>query len=57
MSTSENTTTTIVHEAINEEYEDIQYNKQLRLIRSVKDDVYQRKIKIKFGLSLKIHLY
>ncbi|KAI5524111.1 KilA, N-terminal/APSES-type HTH, DNA-binding family [Trichomonas vaginalis G3] len=41
MSTSENTTTAIVHEAINEEYEYIQYNKQLRLIRSVKDDIYQ----------------
>ncbi|KAI5504446.1 KilA, N-terminal/APSES-type HTH, DNA-binding family [Trichomonas vaginalis G3] len=41
MSTSENTTTVIVHEAINEEYEYIQYNKQLRLIRSVKDDMYQ----------------
>ncbi|KAI5502978.1 hypothetical protein TVAGG3_0894650 [Trichomonas vaginalis G3] len=41
MSTSENTTTAIVHEAINEEYEYIQYNKQLRLIRSVKDDMYQ----------------
>ncbi|EAX80187.1 hypothetical protein TVAG_278760 [Trichomonas vaginalis G3] len=41
MSTSENTTTAIVHEAINEEYEYIQFNKQLRLIRSVKDDMYQ----------------
>ncbi|KAI5513874.1 KilA, N-terminal/APSES-type HTH, DNA-binding family, partial [Trichomonas vaginalis G3] len=41
MSTSENTTIAIVHEAINEEYEYIQYNKQLRLIRSVKDDMYQ----------------
>ncbi|EAX84420.1 hypothetical protein TVAG_584490 [Trichomonas vaginalis G3] len=41
MSTSENTTTVIVHKAINEEYEYIQYNKQLRLIRSVKDDMYQ----------------
>ncbi|EAX78076.1 hypothetical protein TVAG_187460 [Trichomonas vaginalis G3] len=41
MSTLENTTTVIVHEAINEEYEYIQYNKQLRLIRSVKDDMYQ----------------
>ncbi|EAX72508.1 hypothetical protein TVAG_199870 [Trichomonas vaginalis G3] len=41
MSTTENTTTAIVHEAINEEYEYIQYNKQLRLIRSVKDDMYQ----------------
>ncbi|EAY09782.1 hypothetical protein TVAG_137720 [Trichomonas vaginalis G3] len=41
MSTTENTTTVIVHEAINEEYEYIQYNKQLRLIRSVKDDMYQ----------------
>ncbi|EAY09833.1 hypothetical protein TVAG_259140 [Trichomonas vaginalis G3] len=41
MSTSENTTTVIVHEAINEEYEYIQFNKQLRLIRSVKDDMYQ----------------
>ncbi|EAX68101.1 hypothetical protein TVAG_514750, partial [Trichomonas vaginalis G3] len=41
MTTSENTTTVIVHEAINEEYEYIQYNKQLRLIRSVKDDMYQ----------------
>ncbi|EAX71929.1 hypothetical protein TVAG_532290, partial [Trichomonas vaginalis G3] len=41
MTTSENTTTVIIHEAINEEYEYIQYNKQLRLIRSVKDDMYQ----------------
>ncbi|EAX97180.1 hypothetical protein TVAG_355410 [Trichomonas vaginalis G3] len=41
MSTTENTTTVIVHEAINEEYEWIQYNKQLRLIHSVKDDMYQ----------------
>ncbi|EAY04966.1 hypothetical protein TVAG_290360 [Trichomonas vaginalis G3] len=41
MSTTENTTTAIVHEAINEEYEYIQYTKQLRLIRSVKDDMYQ----------------
>ena len=41
MSTLENTTTAIVHEAINEEYEYIQYNKQLRLIRSVKDDMHQ----------------
>ncbi|KAI5538065.1 KilA, N-terminal/APSES-type HTH, DNA-binding family [Trichomonas vaginalis G3] len=41
MTTLENTTTVIVHEAINEEYEYIQYNKQLRLIRSVKDDMYQ----------------
>ncbi|EAX79342.1 hypothetical protein TVAG_004150 [Trichomonas vaginalis G3] len=41
MTTSENTTTAIVHEVINEEYEYIQYNKQLRLIRSVKDDMYQ----------------
>ena len=41
MSTTENTTTFIVQEAINEEYEWIQYNKQLRLIRSVKDDMYQ----------------
>ncbi|KAI5502920.1 KilA, N-terminal/APSES-type HTH, DNA-binding family [Trichomonas vaginalis G3] len=41
MSTSENTTTAIVHEAIDEEYEWVQYNKQLRLIRSVKDDMYQ----------------
>ncbi|EAX87654.1 hypothetical protein TVAG_209740 [Trichomonas vaginalis G3] len=41
MTTTENTTTAIVHEAIDEEYEYIQYNKQLRLIRSVKDDMYQ----------------
>ncbi|EAX98296.1 hypothetical protein TVAG_018320 [Trichomonas vaginalis G3] len=41
MTTTENTTTAIVHEAISEEYEYIQYNKQLRLIRSVKDDMYQ----------------
>ncbi|EAX78961.1 hypothetical protein TVAG_135470 [Trichomonas vaginalis G3] len=41
MSTTENTTTVIVHEAINEEYEYIQFNKQLRLICSVKDDMYQ----------------
>ncbi|EAX80865.1 hypothetical protein TVAG_004990 [Trichomonas vaginalis G3] len=41
MSTTENTTTAIVHEAINEEYEWVQFNKQLRLIRSVKDDMYQ----------------
>ncbi|EAX71583.1 hypothetical protein TVAG_542560 [Trichomonas vaginalis G3] len=41
MSTTKNTTTVIVHEAINEEYEWVQFNKQLRLIRSVKDDMYQ----------------
>ncbi|EAX79321.1 hypothetical protein TVAG_531720 [Trichomonas vaginalis G3] len=41
MSTTENTTTVIVHEAINEEYEWVQFNKQLRLIRSVKDDMFQ----------------
>ena len=41
MSTTENTTTAIVHEAIDEEYEWVQFNKQLRLIRSVKDDMYQ----------------
>ncbi|EAX97687.1 hypothetical protein TVAG_346900 [Trichomonas vaginalis G3] len=41
MSTTENTTTAIVHEDINEEYEWVQFNKQLRLIRSVKDDMYQ----------------
>ncbi|EAX82456.1 hypothetical protein TVAG_420050 [Trichomonas vaginalis G3] len=41
MTTTENTTTAIVHEAINEEYEWVQFNKQLRLIRSVKDDMYQ----------------
>ncbi|EAY06807.1 hypothetical protein TVAG_313820 [Trichomonas vaginalis G3] len=41
MTTTENTTTAIVHEAISEEYEWVQYNKQLRLIRSVKDDMYQ----------------
>ncbi|EAX85559.1 hypothetical protein TVAG_466880 [Trichomonas vaginalis G3] len=41
MSTTENTTTVIVHEAIDEEYEWVQFNKQLRLIRSVKDDMYQ----------------
>ncbi|EAY10873.1 hypothetical protein TVAG_012390 [Trichomonas vaginalis G3] len=41
MSTTENTTTVIVHEAINEEYEWVQFNKQLRLICSVKDDMYQ----------------
>ncbi|EAX84000.1 hypothetical protein TVAG_479400 [Trichomonas vaginalis G3] len=41
MSTTENTTTVIVHEDINEEYEWVQFNKQLRLIRSVKDDMYQ----------------
>ncbi|EAX84543.1 hypothetical protein TVAG_466310 [Trichomonas vaginalis G3] len=41
MSTTENTTTAIVHEAISEEYEWVQFNKQLRLIRSVKDDMYQ----------------
>ncbi|EAX76105.1 hypothetical protein TVAG_314420, partial [Trichomonas vaginalis G3] len=41
MSTTENTTTVIVHEAINEEYEWVQFNKQLHLIRSVKDDMYQ----------------
>ncbi|EAX76398.1 hypothetical protein TVAG_102210 [Trichomonas vaginalis G3] len=41
MSTSENTQTAIVHEVINEEYEYIHIHKQLRLIRSVKDDMYQ----------------
>ena len=32
---------TIVHEAINDEYEWIQYNNHLRIIRSVNDDMYQ----------------
>ncbi|EAX67684.1 hypothetical protein TVAG_510010 [Trichomonas vaginalis G3] len=41
MTTSETHPPVIVHEPINEEYEYIQYNKQLRLIRSVKDDMYQ----------------
>ena len=31
----------IVHEAINDNYEWIQYNSQLRIIRSIKDDMYQ----------------
>ncbi|EAX75677.1 hypothetical protein TVAG_318750 [Trichomonas vaginalis G3] len=46
MSTTENTTTVIVHEAINEEYEYIQFNKQLRLIRSVKDDLVVAKTRV-----------
>ena len=32
---------TIVHEAINDDYEWIQYNDKLRIIRSIKDDMYQ----------------
>jgi len=39
MSTSN--TNKLVHEAINDDYEWIQYNQHLRLIRSVKDDMYQ----------------
>ena len=34
-------TNTIVHEVINDEYEWIQYNNHLRIIRSVNDDMYQ----------------
>lgn len=33
----------VVHEAINEEYEWIQYNNKLRVIRCIKDDMYQMK--------------
>ena len=35
--------TTIIREAINCDYEYIQYNKQLRLIHSIDDDMYQMK--------------
>lgn len=31
----------LVHEVINDDYEWIQYNNQLRIIRSIKDDTYQ----------------
>ena len=40
---SETKSAILVHEAINEEYEWVQYNKQLRLIHSIKDDMYQMK--------------
>ena len=33
----------VAHEKINDDYEWIQYNEKLRLIRSVKDDMYQMK--------------
>lgn len=33
----------VAHETINDDYEYIQYNEQLRIIRSVKDDMYQMK--------------
>ena len=35
--------TTIIREAINCDYEYIQYNKQLRIIHSINDDMYQMK--------------
>ena len=35
--------TTEIREAINCDYEYIQYNKQLRLIHSIDDDMYQMK--------------
>lgn len=38
-----NMTVTLIHEAINEDYEWIQYNDQLRIIRSIKDDMYNMK--------------
>ena len=40
---SETKSAILVHEPINEEYEWVQYNKQLRLIHSIKDDMYQMK--------------
>ena len=36
-----NTNNKLVYEPINDDYEWIQYNKQLRIIHSVKDDMYQ----------------
>lgn len=47
MFTANNDTAIIVHEAINDEYEWIQYNSQLRIIRSVNDDMYQMQSIIK----------
>ena len=41
MSEATSNTSSLIHESINEEYEYIQYNKQLRLIRSIDDDMYQ----------------
>ena len=39
--------TTLVHEAINNDYEWIQYNEKLNIIRSINDDMYQMKSIIK----------
>ncbi len=39
--TTMNTKNIIIHEAINDEYEWIQYNNHLRIIRSINDDMYQ----------------
>ncbi|KAK8857442.1 hypothetical protein M9Y10_015847 [Tritrichomonas musculus] len=36
-----NTNTKLIYEPINDEYEWIQYNKELRVIHSIKDDMYQ----------------
>ncbi|KAK8857476.1 hypothetical protein M9Y10_015881 [Tritrichomonas musculus] len=36
-----NTNTKLIYERINDDYEWIQYNKELRVIRSIKDDMYQ----------------
>ncbi|KAK8893772.1 hypothetical protein M9Y10_022201 [Tritrichomonas musculus] len=38
-----NTNNKLVYEPINDDYEWIQYNKQLRIIHSIKDDMYQMK--------------
>ena len=38
---SEVTSNKLIYEPINDDYEWIQYNKQLRIIHSIKDDMYQ----------------
>ncbi|KAK8863589.1 hypothetical protein M9Y10_011276 [Tritrichomonas musculus] len=43
----------LVYEPINDDYEWIQYNKQLRIIHSVKDDMYQMKSIIEACESIK----
>lgn len=49
-----NMTEVLVHEPINEDYEWIQYNSELRVIRSIKDDMYNMKSIIKACHSNKL---
>lgn len=49
-----NNKTYIIHEPINDDYEWIQYNNELRIIRSIKDDMYQMKSIIRACNSKKL---